>query len=541
MNRSAARRRGLASGRAPWVTTALALALAAACTGADAPPPEAVESGEEGPAVVETRWTARSELFMEYPPLVAGETSRFAIHFTDLDTFAPVRTGGAVVRLSAGGAARTGGAGGMGGPQTFAADGPGRPGIFGVDVTPARAGRYRLEVLLATPALEDRHDLGEVSVRPAGSAGPDVAEEAGNGADDDAISFLKEQQWAFDFATAPAEHRQVSDSLLIAGQIEPRAGGRADVTTPVAGRLTPDLPARPVGTRVSRGDVLAEIIPHSGHGEDRPALELAVAEARNALALARAERTRVDRLVAAGALPARRKLEAQVAEQTAEARMTAADAHLAQLDATRTAQGDGGPDVRFLLRAPIGGFVAASEATPGASVAQGESLFRIVALDRVYVVGSLPEAALARLGDLAGAELEVAGFDAPIALDRLVSVGRVLDAEARTVPIIYELRNPDRRLAVGQAVSMRIFASAATDAVTVPESAIVDDAGQPVVFVQVGGESFERRGVRLGNREGRFVQIRGEVEPGERVVTRGAPLIRLAALSPQVPAHGHTH
>ena len=374
-------------------------------------------------------------------------------------------------------------------------------------------------------------------MRPPGGAAPAPAEET----EDGAIAFLKEQQWAFDFATVAAERREIADSLRIAAEIAPRTGGRADVTSPVDGRLTADLPLRPVGTPVSRDDVLAEIVPHSGHGEDRPALELAVAEARNALELMRAERTRVDRLVEAGALPTRRRLEARVAEQTAEARLAAADAHLAQLDITRTAQGDGGRDVRFLLRSPLGGVVAASDAAPGASVTQGDSLFHIVALDRVHVVGSLPEAALARLGDLSGAELEVAGFDAPVALDRLVSVGRVLDADARTVPLIYELRNPDRRLAVGQAVSLRIFASAATERVTVPEGAIVDDAGQPVVFVQVGGESFERRPVRLGNREGGFVQIEGDIEPGERVVTLGAPLIRLAALSPQVPAHGHVH
>ena len=526
MTRRAVPRCGLAFRRKRWMRTLmLAPTLTAACAGTDAPPPDVVASEEEAPPVVETRWTERSELFVEYPPLVAGETSRFAIHFTELEAFAPVRTGGAVVRLSGSGT------------QAFSVDAPGRPGIFGVDVTPAEAGRFRLEVLLDTPTLEDRHDLGEVTVRRAGAAAPAVAEVAADGA----VSFLKEQQWTFDFATVRAERRQVFDSLLVAAEIEPRAGGRADVTTPVAGRLAPDLPARPVGTPVSRGDVLAAIIPHSGHGEDRPALVLEVAEARNALELIRAERTRVERLVAAGALPGRRQLEAQVAERTAIARMAAADAHLAQLDATRTAQGDGGRDVQFLLRAPIGGFVAASEATPGASVAQGESLFRIVSLDRVYVVGSLPEAALPRLGEPAGAELEVAGFDAPVALDRLVSVGRVLDADARTVPIIYELRNPDRRLVVGQAVSLRIFAPAATEGVTVPESAIVADAGQPVVFVQVGGESFERRRVRLGNREGGSVQIEGDIEPGERVVTRGAPLIRLAALSPQVPAHGHTH
>ena len=118
---------------------------------------------------------------------------------------------------------------------------------------------------------------------------------------------------------------------------------------------------------------------------------------------------------------------------------------------------------------------------------------------------------------------------------------RVLDPDTRTVPIIYELPDPDSRLAIGQAVSLRVFVSAATEAITVPDSAIVDDAGQPVVFVQVAGESFERRAVELGNRESGLVQITGDVAPGERVVVRGAPLIRLAALSPQVPAHGHTH
>ncbi|MCY4599615.1 MAG: efflux RND transporter periplasmic adaptor subunit, partial [Acidobacteria bacterium] len=194
-----------------------------------------------------------------------------------------------------------------------------------------------------------------------------------------------------------------------------------------------------------------------------------------------------------------------------------------------------------VLRAPLSGVVAESGATPGASVEEGARLFRLVAVDRVHVVGALPEAALARIDRLAGAELDVPGFAAPFALDRLVAVGRVLHPEARTVPIIYELRNPDRRLAIGQAVSLRIFASQATTAVTVPEGAIVDDAGQPVVFVQVGGESFERRPVRLGNREAGDVHIVGPVEPGERVVVRGAPFIRLAALSPQAPAHGHTH
>ena len=373
----------------------LTVALGAwACGGPDpaVTNPVAVEAP---PPVVETRWTTRSELFVEYPALVEGETSRFAIHFTDLETFEPVRSGRATVHLTG---VRD---------QEFAVDAPGRPGIFGVDVTPNQAGRYRLDVVLDAPGLTDRHDLGDVTVLTAAAAAAlAVAEEP----EDDSIPFLKEQQWTLDFATALAERHQIGESLVLAAEIEPRTGGQVDVTTPVAGRLAGDLPPRAVGSHVASGDTLAEIIPHSGHGEDRPALELDVAEARDALELARAGRARVERLVEVGALPTRRQLEARVAEQTAEARVTAAEAHLAQLDSTRRGEGEGARDIRFVLRAPISGVVAESEATPGASIEQGARLFRLVALDRVHIVGALPEAALSRVDELVGAELEVPGF-----------------------------------------------------------------------------------------------------------------------------------
>jgi multidrug efflux pump subunit AcrA (membrane-fusion protein) len=75
----------------------------------------------------------------------------------------------------------------------------------------------------------------------------------------------------------------------------------------------------------------------------------------------------------------------------------------------------------------------------------------------------------------------------------------------------------------------------------IPASAIVDDAGRPIVFVQTEGESFERRPVSLGAREGELVQVTSGVKPGEHVVTRGAYLVRLASLSTSVPAHGHVH
>ncbi len=162
-------------------------------------------------------------------------------------------------------------------------------------------------------------------------------------------------------------------------------------------------------------------------------------------------------------------------------------------------------------------------------------------MDPVHINGFVPEAASDRLHLLTGGELDLPGEDRPLPLSRIVSAGRVVDPGSRTVSVIFETANPGARLAVGQSVFIRLFTGGQWLGLAVPESAIVDDAGRPVVFVQTAGESFLRRPVRLGTRDSGYVGILEGVTRGERVVTAGAYQIRLAALSPQVPAHGHVH
>src|SRR6185436_18952229 len=109
------------------------------------------------------------------------------------------------------------------------------------------------------------------------------------------------------------------------------------------------------------------------------------------------------------------------------------------------------------------------------------------------------------------------------------------------VPVTYEVDNRDHRLAVNQTVFLRLFLSAMGRSPVVPEDAIIDDAGRPVVFVQRAGETFVRRPVKLGMRNHGLVQISEGISAGDRVVTKGAYLIRLSTMSTAVPAHGHVH
>jgi membrane fusion protein, heavy metal efflux system len=241
-------------------------------------------------------------------------------------------------------------------------------------------------------------------------------------------------------------------------------------------------------------------------------------------------------------VPQRRLAEARAARETAAARVRIAQEQLQHLELSRTGEGAGTAGERTVVRAPIAGVVAEAQVTPGAAVQEGQLLYRLVAVDRVHVAGAVPEQFLARVQHVRAAEIEVPGLEAPLPATRLVSIGRVVDPQTRSVPITFELAGPPPGVAVGQAVTLRLITPPEGREVTVPASAIVDDGGQQIVFVQSGGESFERRPVRAGGeREGGYVRIVSGLEPGERIVTRGAHLVRLAALSPQTPGHGHVH
>ena len=499
----------------------------AACSQQKAPDTKAPTKAEPQERRTEsaTLWSSKTELFVEYPALVQGEESRFAIHLTRLSDFKPVSTGRSEVKLTYD----------DGKSESFSTNAPSKAGIFGVTVKPGRSGKVTLEIRLQSAELSDAHTLQAVPVFSTLAQAP-TGEEA---ATEEMLSFLKEQQWALDFGTELAKPAMLRESLVVPAEVTPRSGGEVSVTAPLAGRLTGEsFPG--IGTRVAQGQVLGAVIPPTAVPNDRAALDLAKAEAEASLDYAKRDRERATRLVEGGAAPSKRVDEARVAERTAEARLHAAEERIRQFDASRTAEGVGG-SAPFAIRSPITGTVVEMAASPGLNLKGGETLYRIVDTDRVYVQAIVPEAEFPSIRKLTGAEIEIPGLDKPRPVGRLVSVNKIVDAATRTFPVIYEASNADGRIAINQTVTIRLFLSNASQGITIPEPALVDDGGRPVVFIQREGESFVRRPVEVGRRQNGLAEITSGVNAGDRVVTRGAYLIRLSALSTQIPAHGHVH
>jgi cobalt-zinc-cadmium efflux system membrane fusion protein len=487
-------------------------------------------SSAERPGVAVTHFGERTELFVEFPVLFRGEESRFAAHLNDLEHFKPLAKGRVEVVLSGGGAP----------DERFEVTDPSPVGIFRPAVKPAHAAKRRLLLSVEAAGVTDRHDLGEVQVF--GTVADAVA--AGEAEEPPGlVPFLKEQQWRTEFATAPVEETTLRASVLANGTLRARVDGESRIAAPAAGLLLGSADGFPfIGRQVRAGEVLAALAPKVGGDADPASLDLALTQARLDLELARKDLGRVQELAAAEAVPEKRVQDARRAVAEGEARVAAGEARRARFDGTAGA-GTGG---LIKLRSTVAGTLASIGATPGTFIEQGRELFHVVNLDRLWLEVQVPEADIGRIGKPIGAWFEVEGFEQPfeVAPDRggrVIGFGGVIDPQTRTAQLVFELPNAGRELRVGMFARVHVLTGAPVQALAVPASAVVDDGSEQVVFVEVSGERFERRPVRLGLRDRGRVQVLAGVIPGERVVSRGAYQVRLAAASGAIPQNGHVH
>jgi RND family efflux transporter MFP subunit len=482
----------------------------AACAGIGGGDAAMAEPELAGGAI--TLWTDSTELFMEHPALIVGAPDRFAVHFTDVTDFTPLRSGRITMHFKP----RDGGE-----PVVVVQEEPRAPGIYGPAPAFTRPGIYDLTIMVESPQARDSISVPGLRVYATEADAPREVPEMESG-----IPFLKEQQWKTSgFRTAFASLGSVVESFHASGEIVPAAGRMAEIAAPISGLVDLSSVAQSPapGQGVSRGQVLALITPSLGEGG------AAYAEARARLREAENEHERARRLLAADAIPQRRLQEAEI-------RLQAAREALAGLGGGALT-----PEGKLEIRAPIDGVVTQRSITPGSRVDAGATLFTIVDLSQVWLKANVPAAAATMVGRESGATFQLEGSTRSYRTQRTVSLGSMVDPLSRTVPVIYEMANPDRSIRLGANASVMVSTGRRSDGVVVPTSAILDENGRPIAYVQSEGEKFEKRDLTIGASENGFTLVLSGISEGERVVT-GAPYqVRLASLSTSVPAHGHVH
>ena len=469
-----------------------------------------------------THFRDKTELYVEFPTLVVGQAATFVAHFTKLADFKPLTDGKLTVVLSGGNAP----------DERFVVDAQAVPGIFKPGVTPKAAGERGLTLIVESTLGTLTHDLGLVTVFADAKA---AAARRGNHSNEDAgIPFSKEQQWKIDFATVEAVKGVARPSVAATASVRAHPDGEARLAAPAAGLLRAAGSFPRVGQTVAKGQVLAMLAPRMGGDTDQATLEASASKARIALDQARRERERMEALFKDEAVAEKRLFEARANEAMTQAEASAALARAGQ------AGGSGG----IAIRAPIAGIVADVSVAAGAFVAEGAPLFHVANPARLWLEARVPESEIGRLGTPNGAAFVVDGFAQPFVIEpgkngNLIGVGGVIDASTRTVPVIFEFANPGGSLRLGMMAKAQIFAGGDKEAVMVPASAVQDESGTLVVYVQSGGESFERRIVQTGARDGDRIAIVAGIEAGQRVVSKGGYLVRLSRSMAAPVGHGH--
>jgi len=116
-----------------------------------------------------------------------------------------------------------------------------------------------------------------------------------------------------------------------------------------------------------------------------------------------------------------------------------------------------------------------------------------------------------------------------------------IDPKPRCASLLFEINNPPASLNAGAGYAVKAYTGKTVETLTIPKSSIVNDNGLHVVYVQVEGESFERRNVQTGLSDSGYIQVVSGVSEGEHVVSKGAYQVLLSAVSPAEAGHGHAH
>ena len=498
---------------------------------------------------------------------------------TVLETGAPVRSGTLRLELTRS----------PGNSTVFTAQQPTRDGLFipvGALETP---GTYAAKIVVVSDQAQETIELAPIIVHADLASAFEAADADASGDVPNAVPFLLEQQWKIGLLMQQAQRQSLTQRLLVPGEIEAPQGAMAMVSAPLAGRLLPmEAKALPqLGDQVTKGQVLAYLEPPlttadymqlsaNETGQSSLAMEVQVREfdlqtksleveqamqqssARLAFAqkaLHRIESLRANELGTEAELEAaQRDLELAANEkQGAEGlqqSLLKAEQSLAALreQITLLPSASAAPNqLRIALVAPISGEIVAAQYVEGEQVDSQSSIYTILDPDRVWITAHISEFDLASVGDSPGALLKFSAlpnqsFDVLGAMGgRIANFGRVVDPASRTVMLRYEMPNPQGLFRIGMFADVFLETQTAVQAIAVPEQAVVMDNGRPVAFVLIDGETFQKRDLKLGIRDGALVEVLAGIEEGDRVVTNGAYLVRLASASPASFGAGHAH
>jgi len=463
-----------------------------------------------------TAYSDMFELFAEADPFVTGQTANVLSHFSKLPEFTALSSGAVTIKLIVNGKAVE---------QTL--ESPSRKGIYSFDIRPEVAGAGTLEYTVKTEAGDYKIIVPEVMVYTGN-------QEAATAAAENKISrtnttvFTKEQSWKTEFSTGYPVREPFGQVIRTTAQIQSAQGDEALVTSKTSGVISLHANGLTEGINVSNGQALLTI-KGSGLAENNSAVRFA--EAQNNFEKTSADYERARLLADDKIVSEKQLLEAKNLYENARSVYE-------NLKQNFSAAGQ-------TVFSPMSGFVKQLFVRNGQYVEAGQPL-TVISQNKSLLLRAEVQQKYARdLMSITTANIRTTEDNKTYTLEELngkvLSVGKTTTTDNFLIPVTLQINNVGS-FVPGGFVELYLKTVSNSKAQTIPVSAVIEEQGIFFVFVQVTPELFEKREIKTGATDGINIEVISGLTDGERIVFKGAVLIKLSQATGTLDAHsGHVH
>lgn len=259
------------------------------------------------------------------------------------------------------------------------------------------------------------------------------------------------------------------------------------------------------GSRVAKGDVLIAF--------DAAIQQAQLHQARAERELAAAKLKRTEELFQKKFLSAAALDDAKASEEIAQAKLALAQATLDKMT----------------LRAPFSGQIGIRQISVGDYVKEGVELVNLEDFSALKADFRVPEQFSGRLRAGQTVNLESDAFTGVVFPARVAAVDAAVDASGRSLLIRAELRDASQRLKPGMFVRVRLVLETRSNALVVPEEALVTAQNRLTVFRVIDGKAVispVSTGLRATIADRAMVEITKGLSAGDLVITAGQIKVR---------------
>lgn len=454
------------------------------------------------------------EFYIVGSPIISGKEVELAAHITSLKNFKPFKVDTLMLSVNAGGKF-----------YSFTATETGTTGIYRFDLLFEVNGKAEALLNVVVDGVKRSYSLGQFTIY---QSEPDWEGAHEHSHMANTIKFTKEQSWAVDFATVSVIPQPIGQVIHTTGRILPAQSDELVLVAGISGVVNFSGKSILPGTKIGKSDVLLSI---SSKGMVDDNFTLRYAEAKNRYELAKSVYNRqqalaVEQVISAAELE-RAKSEYEVA-----------------YTAYKALENGYNTDGQQII-SPANAEVLKVFVSNGDYVSAGQPLVKLSKLSMCQVQCHVQPRFLNYLNTIYDANIRLNSLDKLVNLKSLggtiVSVGKTVSTENHLIPVTLELPEV-AEMPMGDVVEVYLLCKPNSNSLSVPTRAILEEQGNHFVMVQVTPETFMKREVKLGVSDGERVEVVSGLQPGDRVVSRGAVYVKMAQSSGALDAHsGHVH